>query len=229
MGAPTHTLSALKTLPETFFGNEIEMTTDKEMLPCPWCGQPLTEANVVQGSTFRWRSVEGCCTEGPEVRHDTMATDQAAAEADSRARAIEAWNTRATLEKPHPSDTPSPDDVDRWAREAGGIPCGDGTFIAGTVSHTEVARLAYAAGRAAYRAELEGQEPNKREGGEGWESLAWELCADEHGEAACNELIWEGGPIPEPWGDRWMKYEDEAKRLIALVHKHAAPQPGDKA
>lgn len=58
------------------------------------------------------------------------------------------------------------------------------------------------------------------ENGEGWESLAWELCADENGEEACNELIWEGGPIPEPWGDRWLKYEDEAKRLIALVHKH---------
>lgn len=63
------------------------------------------------------------------------------------------------------------------------------------------------------------------EGGEGWESLAWELCADEHGEEACNELIWEGGPIPEPWGDRWMKYEGEAKRLIALVHKHVPPPP----
>jgi hypothetical protein len=72
------------------------MNADKELLPCPWCGQPLTEANVVQGSTFRWRVVDGCCTEGPEVRHDTMAADQAAAEADSRARAIEAWNTRAT-------------------------------------------------------------------------------------------------------------------------------------
>ncbi len=63
------------------------------------------------------------------------------------------------------------------------------------------------------------------EGGEGWESLAWELCADEHGEEACNELIWEGGPIPEPWGDRWMKYEGEAKRLIALVHKHVPAAP----
>ena len=67
------------------------------------------------------------------------------------------------------------------------------------------------------------QEPVAWEGGEGWESLAWELCADENGEEACNELIWEGGPIPEPWGDRWMKYEDEAKRLIALVHKHTSP------
>lgn len=67
------------------------------------------------------------------------------------------------------------------------------------------------------------QEPVAWESGEGWESLAWELCADEHGEEACNELIWEGGPIPEPWGDRWMKYEGEAKRLIALVQKHTAP------
>ena len=61
------------------------------------------------------------------------------------------------------------------------------------------------------------------EGGESWESLAWQLCADECGEEACTELIWEGGPIPEPWGDRWMKYEEEAKRLIALVRKHTTP------
>ena len=62
-----------------------------------------------------------------------------------------------------------------------------------------------------------------QEFGEGWERLAWELCADENGEEACNDLIWEGGPIPEPWGDRWLKYEDEAKRLIALVQKHTSP------
>lgn len=66
-------------------------------------------------------------------------------------------------------------------------------------------------------------EPVAWEGGEGWESLAWELCADENGEDSCNELIWEGGPVPEPWGDRWLKYEDEAKRLIALVRKHTTP------
>jgi hypothetical protein len=68
-------------------------------------------------------------------------------------------------------------------------------------------------------------EPARWEGGEGWESLAWELCADENGENACAELVWEGGAIPEPWGDRWMKYEGEAKRLIALVHKYAATPP----
>ena len=57
------------------------------------------------------------------------------------------------------------------------------------------------------------QEPLAWEGGEGWESLAWELCADENGEDSCNELIWEGGPIPEPWGDRWMKYEEETSPI----------------
>lgn len=67
------------------------------------------------------------------------------------------------------------------------------------------------------------QKPVAWEGGEGWESLAWELCANENGEDSCNELIWEGGPIPEPWGDHWMKYEEEAKRLIALVQKHTTP------
>lgn len=61
----------------------------------------------------------------------------------------------------------------------------------------------------------------KWEGAEGWEQLAWQLCAEENGEDACNELIWEGGPIPEPWGDRWLKYEDEAKRLIKLVREYS--------
>lgn len=63
------------------------------------------------------------------------------------------------------------------------------------------------------------------EGAEEWMPLAWELCAEENGEEACNELVWEGGPVPEPWGDRWLKYEDEAKRLIALVRKHAPQAP----
>lgn len=68
---------------------------------------------------------------------------------------------------------------------------------------------------------------DKWEGAEGWEPLAWQLCAEENGEDACSELIWEGGPIPEPWGDRWLKYEDEAKRLIKLVREYASPAAKD--
>src|SRR5690606_2694625 len=71
---------------------------DVELLPCPWCGEKLTTASVSEGSTFHWRKVDGCCTDGPEVRHNTMADDQKAAEEDSRLRAIAAWNTRANME-----------------------------------------------------------------------------------------------------------------------------------
>ena len=66
------------------------------------------------------------------------------------------------------------------------------------------------------------EDANGWEGAEEWMPLAWELCAEEHGEEACSELLWEGGPIPAPWGERWLKYEDEAKRLIALVRKCTA-------
>lgn len=72
-------------------------------------------------------------------------------------------------------------------------------------------------------------EPVAWQGAEEWESLAFELCANENGEGACNELIWEGGPIKEPWGERWLKYEDEAKRMIALVRKHVAAPPAAPA
>jgi len=72
----------------------------------------------------------------------------------------------------------------------------------------------------------EAQEPVAWEGAEEWEKLAWHLCAEENGEDACNDLIWEGGPMPEPWGDRWLKYEGEARRMIALVRTHVtAHQP----
>ena len=60
----------------------------------------------------------------------------------------------------------------------------------------------------------------KWEGAEYWMPLAWELCAEEGGEESCNELLWCGGPIKEPWGDRWLQYEAEAKRWIALVSKN---------
>ena len=75
------------------------MTATKlpELLPCPWCGRAYDGEPVVsEGSTFRWRKVEGCCTDGPEVRHDTLTHDQVAAEVESTAAAITAWNTRAT-------------------------------------------------------------------------------------------------------------------------------------
>lgn len=60
---------------------------------------------------------------------------------------------------------------------------------------------------------------------EGWEPLAIALCEEEGNDPF--ELIWEHDAIPEPWGDRWMKYEDDAKRMINLVHTHvtrAAPE-----
>lgn len=78
--------------------------------------------------------------------------------------------------------------------------------------------------RAAIEA-AERQELVAWEGAKEWEQLAYELCAEEHGEEYCNDLLWSGGVIPEPWGDRWLKYEDEAKRMISLVRKFTAPQP----
>ena len=71
------------------------MTTETDLLPCPWCGEKPASVSVSEGSTFRWRKVDGCCADGPEVRHDTMADDQVAAEVESRAAAIAAWNRRA--------------------------------------------------------------------------------------------------------------------------------------
>ena len=78
----------------------------EELKPCPWCGGTPSGA-VIHGSTFRWRRVEGCCVDGPEVRH-VPTTDGTDAEADSRRRAIASWNDR-------------PDDKDaaryRWLRD----------------------------------------------------------------------------------------------------------------
>lgn len=70
--------------------------SDRELLPCPWCGGAVDDV-VTQGSTFRWRVVQGCCTNGPEVRYNTFSPDIEAAELDARNRAIKAWNTRAAL------------------------------------------------------------------------------------------------------------------------------------
>ena len=68
--------------------------------------------------------------------------------------------------------------------------------------------------------------PHEEWNGEGWESLAWHLCAEENGEDACNDLLWVGGAVPEPWGDRWQRYEGDAKRMIRLVKEHYNPKIG---
>lgn len=83
--------------------------TSEALLPCPFCGGAVA-GDVVEGSSFRWRRVSGCCTDGPEIRHNTLAQDQAEAEAESRTRAIAAWNTRQTVVSNNThSPTPSSD------------------------------------------------------------------------------------------------------------------------
>jgi hypothetical protein len=67
------------------------------------------------------------------------------------------------------------------------------------------------------------QEPVAWENGAEWEALAWHLCAEEYGEEACADLLYDNGPIPMPWGERWLKYEEEAKRTIELVRRYTTP------
>lgn len=55
-----------------------------------------------------------------------------------------------------------------------------------------------------------------------WEPLAYELCVEDGHEPM--DMIWDMHPNPEPWGERWLKYEDEAKRMIELVRKCTEPQ-----
>lgn len=97
-----------------------------ELLPCPWCGGRIVES-VSEGTTFRWRKVDGCCADGPEVRHDTMADDQAAAEMDSHSRAIDAWNER------HPATTAEPTATVEGAIHA--LDRLDDSAMAGNTSH----------------------------------------------------------------------------------------------
>lgn len=78
-------------------------------------------------------------------------------------------------------------------------------------------RLREAEARAAeLEVEREKQKPAAWEGAEQWEPLAMFLCADENGSDSCHEMVWEGYP-PEPWGERWQKYESEARRMIDLT------------
>ena len=62
--------------------------------PCPFCGHD--GVTVVEGSTFRWRVAmcERCGAQSGEVRHNTLAEDQAEAENRSTLEAIGIWNER---------------------------------------------------------------------------------------------------------------------------------------
>lgn len=71
-----------------------------KLLPCPWCGGTLKDGVVLEGDTFRWRRVQGCCTDGPEVRIDTLSDDRELAEQQAKEQAYDAWNTRAALTPP---------------------------------------------------------------------------------------------------------------------------------
>jgi len=93
------------------------------------------------------------------------------------------------------------------------------------MSFNDMVRAIYEAGRASKAAEY-ADVPPEEWNGEGWESLAWHLCAEENGEDACNDLLWVGGAVPEPWVDRWQRYEGDAKRMIRLVKEHYNPKIG---
>ena len=73
----------------------INMTNPPNVLACPFCNH--VGIDIVEGSTFRWRLPEcgNCGATCGEVRHDTMADDQAQAEIETHHRCVEAWNTRA--------------------------------------------------------------------------------------------------------------------------------------
>lgn len=68
------------------------------LLPCPFCGSS-EGIEIHEGSTFRWRIgyCLGCGASAGEIRHNTLATNQVEAEAESHIRVREAWNTRAAV------------------------------------------------------------------------------------------------------------------------------------
>ena len=69
--------------------------TDKEPLPCPFCGE--SSVTVHEASTFRWVVAEcdHCGAQGPEARRDT--TKAWPNEAEDTPKAIAEWNTRKTV------------------------------------------------------------------------------------------------------------------------------------
>lgn len=41
-----------------------------------------------------------------------------------------------------------------------------------------------------------------------------ERDGDEH---EPHDMIWSCGTIPEPWGEAWQRYEDDARKLVGMV------------
>jgi hypothetical protein len=118
----------------------------------------------------------------------------------------------------------------RWIRYSDVFPAPSKPTLLNGLTEQETAASASVAGLSGAQPEAPVEPSDKWEGAEEWMPLAWALCANECGEEACTELIWEGGPIKEPWGDRWLKYEDQAKEMIVMVRKHVAtPTPAPVA
>lgn len=45
----------------------------------------------------------------------------------------------------------------------------------------------------------------------------WLMAREGEDEGDPHELLYSGGPIPEPWGERWQRWEDAAREVVALV------------
>jgi Lar family restriction alleviation protein len=89
-----------------------EVPETEALKPCPFCGH--VGISVCEGSTFRWRYAmcDNCGAQAGEVRHNTLADDQAAATKESHAEAIKEWNTRAaelSAQDASPKDAPFQD------------------------------------------------------------------------------------------------------------------------
>jgi Lar family restriction alleviation protein len=209
------------------------MSKTKALKPCPFCGAKpgtLARPDNIDGTEFY--AAVFCHCDGYSATAHAGCRRKTQDEATSAAHA--AWNHRAALAAQQAPE-PSAPTIAAWAMQ---IPGCDGSADWVELGPDKPAPVDGVVARALVWADEAGQSAQqapaaqpvtdavplsgKWEGAEEWMPLAWELCAEECGEEACTELVWEGGPIPEPWGDRWLKYEGEAKRLIALVRKCTA-------